>query len=349
MAKGYEPRVDLARFDPHTASDDELRAWYALDAAIEREQVGPDTPVMPYEESLGWLQDTRAVRPSMHWVVREGDTVIGAARLAWWANQDDRNADLHVGVRPERRRRGIGSALLRTAAVAALKAGRDLGGLEVVSTSEAGTGFLRSLGAELKQAERRSLCRTADVDRDLLARWVAAAPVEDYELLAFRGAVPGEWLPQLARVKEAINDAPLDDLSMGRIDFDEANLRDGEAGALRRGQEPWTYVAVHRSSGVLAGETEMLVPSRWPEFAYQENTAVDPAHRKQGIGRWLKAALLLDLLAERPGTQWIQTWNAASNAGMLAINVEMGFRPAEEWGVWQIPLDDLVERLRPTS
>lgn len=342
----YEPRVDIAAFDPNTATEADLRQWYALDSAIEREQVGPTAPVMPYAESLAWLQDVRAIRPTYYWVARERETIVGSARLAWWANQSDRNADLMVNVAADRRRQGIGTALLLVAAEAAVAAGRELAGFEVVAEAASGTGFLASLGAELKQRERRSLCRTAYVDRDLLAQWVAAAPTEQYELLIWCGAVPEEWLAELARVKEAINDAPLDELSMGRIDFDVDTLRNVLADAQRREQVPWTCVAVHRESGRIAGETEILVPSRWPEVAYQENTAVDPPHRKLGIGRWIKAALMLELLDARPSTEWVQTWNAASNAGMLAINVAMGFRPAEEWGIWQIPLDPLLTSLK---
>ena len=35
----------------------------------------------------------------------------------------------------------------------------------------------------------------------------------------------------------------------------------------------------------------------------------------------------------------VQTYNAESNPHMLAINVEMGFRPYIAYGVWQGPAD----------
>jgi hypothetical protein len=31
----------------------------------------------------------------------------------------------------------------------------------------------------------------------------------------------------------------------------------------------------------------------------------------------------------------IDTWNAATNAFMIAINEEMGFRPVDSWINWQ--------------
>jgi GNAT superfamily N-acetyltransferase len=285
------------------------------------------------------------VRPQSHRVVLDGDRVIGASRLSWWGNQADRNAELTVNVARDHRRRGVGTALLRATVRAAAEAGRDMLSLEVVvgSTGEA---FVRRFGVECRTVERRSLCRTAETDRDRLAAWVAAAPTDEYELVHWKGPSPEEWLGELCRVKESINDAPLDDLSMGRIEYDGAIVREFEAGAERRAQQHWVWCAVHRETRRMAGVTEMLVPSNWPVMAYQEDTAVDPAHRRRGIGRWLKAALMLELIESRPATEWVQTWNAGSNASMLGINVAMGFRPAEEWGIWQAPADDLVKRVQ---
>ncbi len=82
-----------------------------------------------------------------------------------------------------------------------------------------------------------------------------------------------------------------------------------------------------------------MLPTLWPEVAYQGDTGVYPKHRERGLGRWLKAAMALRLLAERPGVDRIVTENAESNEAMLKINVDMGFRPRQNWGGWQIPRD----------
>jgi GNAT superfamily N-acetyltransferase len=337
--------VDVHDFDPLSATEAQRRSWYDLDAALELEHIGPDAPVTPYEETMGWLLHQVAVRPQMHRVVLDGERVVGASRLSWWTNKDDRNADITVGVAATHRRRGIGAALLRRTAEAAREAGRELASMEI-AVGATGEPFVERLGAKRCSVERRSLCRTAEVDRDLLRGWIAAAPSGEYDLVHWRGGgTPEELLQELCRVMESINDAPLDDLTAGRVAYDGQVIRDFEDGASRRGQAQWVWCAVQRETGRMAGVTEMLTPSRWPEMAYQGNTAVDPAHRRRGIGRWIKAALLLALLEERPSTRWVQTWNARSNAEMLGINVAMGFRPAEEWGIWQLPLDRLLERL----
>jgi len=79
-------------------------------------------------------------------------------------------------------------------------------------------------------------------------------------------------------------------------------------------------------------------------IAKQNDTGVDPAHRDKGLGRWMKAAMLLRLLDEKPDVVKIDTGNAGSNAPMLGINHAMGFRLAKVSGNWQGDIDVLRTR-----
>jgi len=48
-------------------------------------------------------------------------------------------------------------------------------------------------------------------------------------------------------------------------------------------------------------------------------------HRGHGLGLRLKAANALRLMDELPEVSSIRTWNAASNAYMLAVNRRLGY------------------------
>ena len=65
-----------------------------------------------------------------------------------------------------------------------------------------------------------------------------------------------------------------------------------------------------------------------------------PAHRSQGIGKWIKAAMLERAIRDWPAARLVRTGNADSNAPMLAINARLGFKPAWSVAIWEIGIAD---------
>lgn len=340
--------MEIAVFDAVTASEEERRAWHALDSVINRERGGEDN-VRPYAESMA-RQLHPGARVAYHWVMWDDarEQVVGESRLMWWKTSDDLSvADFDVMVRPDLRRQGLAARLLGPVLEKARMEGRTLLGGESVGGHESGAAFLAWLGAEQRMVSRRSLLRTADVDRELLRSWVGRAPerATGYSLVGWRGPCPDELLGEYVCVKEVMNTAPKEDLQIGDDRFDEALIRELEADAAARSSELWTLCARRDATGELVGITQLALSSWWPQRAFQEDTGVGPAHRDRGLGRWLKATLMLELLDERPDVEVVETWNAGSNAAMLGINVAMGFRPAQEWAVWQVATDAAAERI----
>ena len=72
-------------------------------------------------------------------------------------------------------------------------------------------------------------------------------------------------------------------------------------------------------------------------------------HRGQGIAKRLKAEMWQWLRDDEPQITGLRTGNAHSNAAMLAINDERGFRPVHPMCIWQAPLHTLASALRPRT
>jgi hypothetical protein len=68
---------------------------------------------------------------------------------------------------------------------------------------------------------------------------------------------------------------------------------------------------------------------------------VAAAHRGHRLGRWLKADNLARARAHQPALAVLQTGNAESNAHMLAINVDQGYRPYRLLANYQAPVGDV--------
>jgi len=75
-------------------------------------------------------------------------------------------------------------------------------------------------------------------------------------------------------------------------------------------------------------------------------TGVFPQYRNHGLGRWLKAAMLDKVLKERPQVLFVRTGNADSNAAMLKINTELGFKPYRAECLWQVEVQKVMEYLQ---
>jgi mycothiol synthase len=347
----------LERLDPVTASDGDLAALAALENALELEAL-PAEPVAPPAHSTAAFRHRFPFRVRDGWVVRQGS---GSGEIVAWGTvsyndlPENRNhALVWLAVHPEVRGLGLGTALLDRAVRTAREWGCTVLDFEA-RVGGSGEPFLRALGAERRLIERRSRCRTPEIDRELLGGWVrrAGERAAGYSLVAWDGPCPDELLPAFVELKGVMNTAPLEAFEWDDERVTAEQWRQIEATNAARRIETWQLCARHDDSGELAGYTELAFPTLWPAAAWQEDTGVWPKHRERGLGRWLKAVNALRLLDERPRIGFIDTWNAGSNEAMLGINEAMGFRPLENWGGWQAGTEVVAEaigrRCRPEA
>ena len=204
--------------------------------------------------------------------------------------------------------------------------------------------FWTAVGAELRYTEQESSLDVAAVDPQLMADWIAAGPA-DLSLIHWARRCPDQWIAAQVATANAMNDAPTDDLDIADTIVDAAMVRAEIEARDARGLEFRGLLAV-TADGDAAGSTEVFVNRHRPAASWQWSTVVLPAHRGRRIGRWLKAAMWQRLREAEPEVTGLHTGNAASNAHMLAINTEMGFKPTHLTACWQADLAVLEARLR---
>ena len=234
---------------------------------------------------------------------------------------------------PEHRRRGYGTALAEAGFEVCRGMGRSLVGIdgwESASTS----GFALRIGMEQKAT---SVNRQQHLD-ELPAGLVdglfadAAAHASDYTLERIAGPAPDSLLEELSVVAATINDAPIDDLELEDEDYSPERLRAWEDALFASGQRFYRVLARHRGTGAIAGQTVMTVGVDVPEFGQQADTTVARQHRGHRLGMLLKADMVRWLTgsdggdAAEPALRVVETFNAASNDRMVAINERLGYR-----------------------
>jgi len=295
--------------------------------------------------ALGWTED----HPQA-WLARDGDGRIrGWYTLALPSRENTNVAYLEPLVEPAGRRQGAGTGLVRHAAGQAHGCGRNLLTTEARQGS-AGEAFCQALGGQPGISEATRVLRPDTIPAGKLAqlRGQAEAATAGYSLLCWDGQVPERYLGQLARLSQAMNDAPRDAGEDGQH-WDVARVRQDMNRVAAQGLRFYTVAARWDRTGELAGITQLGVDPLRPDCGFQEMTVVAQRHRGHRLGLLIKVAML-DLLARHePLLERVFTGNADSNRHMLAINDELGFVVLDHWRRFQLAVDAMLTRPVPAQ
>jgi RimJ/RimL family protein N-acetyltransferase len=243
---------------------------------------------------------------------------------------------LGVTIDPELRRQGLGTAVFEAGMERIRTEGRSLV-LVFAFDAPAPNGFAKAMGLDRgsEEVQRRQDLRALDWAR--LDREYAAAVERSagYQLVRLTGATPEDMVAEIARMTEAINDAPTDDLQVEDEVFTPERIRAFEAAQAAHRRRVYRLVARERETGALAGHTMVGVDGDRPWLGWQYDTSVLRAHRGHRLGLLLKIGMLRWLAAEEPALRRLDTWNAASNAHMIKVNEILGYRVVAQAIAWQ--------------
>jgi hypothetical protein len=181
------------------------------------------------------------------------------------------------------------------------------------------------------------------IDVDLMKKWRSQLDENEFELGFWQFPYPEDEIEAYAKMENDFwASAPLDDLETDgkwTITTDELKQR-MKIFKEKKLERPVVYVK-HRKTGEYAGYTDVIVDRAHPEKVDQFATGVLGKYRRKGIGRAIKAEMILKLMEFYPEAKFITTANSQTNKSMLNINIEMGYRPYSVWNQWQITLDEI--------
>ncbi|NND84431.1 MAG: GNAT family N-acetyltransferase [Acidimicrobiia bacterium] len=337
--------ITVEAIDTRAAPEAKLRELHRLHLQRERDEY-PDDPEVPWARRLTGWRNPRADADLRNWVAWDGDVALGTIGTHAHPTQNLENAEVWVWVDPAARGRGAARALW-TPVLDHLEADGRIRIDTFILEGRPGEALAERAGLRRVYTERLSRAIMADVDRDLLADWVRRAPerAAGYSLLRFDAPLPPEYVEPFCAVTNLMHTAPKEDAVEEDVFLTPEDWAEWERGLDVRGVSLHVLVAVEDATGHWAGYTAIGSEASMPWGLEQWDTAVDPDHRNKGLGRWMKAALFLEVADRYPDARWIDTWNADSNEAMLAINVAMGFHPYWTGSSWQGMTADVREAL----
>jgi GNAT superfamily N-acetyltransferase len=263
-----------------------------------------------------WIESTPPRGRFRGWVAEEDGRIVGAS---WgyldWSVSAGGGSVVWVGVLPEARRRGIGSALIGAAEEHALASGARKLDSKALERSE-GELFLRTRGYRRARSTLVQRLDPSTADLKALGGLEEARRAEGFDLVPL-GAV-ADRLDELHAVYAAASvdipaDNPEDDLRLD--EFESHVLGDPEL------TPDGSYVVL--AEGRPAALAFLLV-NREAAAAYNEMTGTLPQFRGRGLARLAKLATVR--WARAQGIRELVTENDYENAAMRGLNKSLGYR-----------------------
>jgi GNAT superfamily N-acetyltransferase len=268
------------------------------------------------EAGLRYDIERQPSRARRRWWIAELDgELVGWGAGSFSVQGREGSAVVRVGVLPERRGTGLGTALAEAAVAYLRAAGAQR--LGAYCDADSGVRFLEARGFVQTETARISVLATAIVDADELAGDVVARRAEGFEL-APASAFADRPEELYAVDAAAARDVPAHEQLEVRLEdwlryWAHPNLtREGSFAAVAGGRPvALTLLQVDVDAGRGLNAT----------------TGTLPEYRGRGLARLVKLAAAS--WAAEHGIATILTANHETNAPMLAVNERLGYRPVE--------------------
>ncbi len=343
---------EIHPFDIENASDEDWASFYRFTIETMNE-LSPEKPVPSVEVVKADMVNSLLFQNVVAFKVVKKDephVFVAWLRCSHYKEEaasypgNEEFCRIHLAVHENHRRKGIARNLIAEAYEHALNNNKtQFTGLLL---NHASRELMQKIGGKEALAVRINHLNMIDVDWDLMEQWMTEGPQRSpTSSLEFHVRIPDSILEDYCNVyTEVFNQAPRDELTTGDHIFTPDEWRTREEKVREKGQT-WITAVVEEQNGEISGLTDVVYEPSTPTILHQYLTGVQEKFRGRGLGKWLKAAMLLKIRHEYPEVKFVSTVNATSNEPMLAINERMGFKLIREEYSYQVDVQKVKKYL----
>ena len=249
--------LEIHRFTPDDTED--VRTSFEIINAIGAADAPWEHPWL-LDRFEGFLRKGWDGEPPVCYLATVDGKAVGQAFVFYSERDNTHLGWAWMGVLPEHRRLGYGSALFAHVQDEVRAAGRTSIGADGWE-SERAVGFAAKHGLEKRSQAIMRRQTLSEIPKGRLQELYdeAAARATDYELVRIVGRTPDDMVDAMVELVAAINDAPTDDLDIEDEVFSAERLAAYETSQIERGSRLYRLVARHRATGELGGHTVIAV------------------------------------------------------------------------------------------
>ncbi len=320
--------VDIEQINPRNEAA--LRAWWEVGRAATAERPGKPWPL--WEQSRIALPADNPERGITLLGAIDGREMVGSGLLTRGLRENLHAVNAYAFVRPDRRRDGIGTAVVRELEVVTAGDARTTVQSEIyLPPGETGgpATFAAGLGYAVANRESMKELTLADYLARREGLVAEAAAAGDFRVVTFDTVCPEEHLESFGRLLGMLlAEVPLGELDLEDAEWTPERLRAAEQRQVETGRHVLTALAVS-SDGEVAGVSDVRIDDTDHAHGQVGISLVDPAHRGHRLGLALKVATHDMAVAAYPDLVSLDTSNADANTHMNAVNEAMGYRTIE--------------------
>jgi mycothiol synthase len=316
-------------------------------------EIRPEEPVPTHQEQRQFLSQIPELRDHViFWLLYDDNTnCVGYCAIQhpkpdnpdYEANKD--RVYVEPVVLAPYRRQGIGTQLLPLIVNYAQKMGASW--IQSDTKFESGFRFSEKIGATEAGRQRTNRLTIDQVNWDRMQQWVAEGQSRNPDIELIRIDLPPAAsliAPICDLITEINRNQPRDDLEgMSYIITPEELMK--EAKRLEELKVERVIFTTRGPDHTLRGMTDMFYSQAKATHANIGLTGVRREFQNHGLGKWLKAAMLLDLHDHHPEVKFVDTNNFNNNSPMLSINERMGFKLFEQYVFYKIRVHDLAAKV----
>ena len=323
-------------FEPQSSSDELLQQVIDL-FIIMQQDTNPDDPI-PSREDLHRLimsyAESAFVIFDCYLMFNQDNQIIAWMTLAFTRpEREDYEKKKHatytnIFIKPQWRRKGLATAFLRYALDHASKP--EITIFEGGSNLTSGKAFASQIGATIILEEFYARVYFADIDWQIIENWLQQGQTDNpnTKLIEVHGLYSDNEadLEMFAEFESNIRrDMPSGEFSGILQMISPEQLRQEHASEAKRGVQSVYFISVE-DDGRFTGFTRINYQASYGHYVSQRVTGVLRQERGRGLGKWLKARMLLFIRENFPDAEFIRTSYANVNIPMIAINERIGFK-----------------------